>query len=126
MSESILIMMLPKWHGSLLQCGVEVMRLMGTKSQVYWREVSKIHRSLQPGCSKMCCGMMKRLGMNRASQWGSGMMKLFLSSLFMVSMTCGSLAMMEGWFRSHQCNRALARVEPLMNFAWQPIVMTRM
>jgi hypothetical protein len=50
----------PNLQWSLEPCGVDVIALMGTESQLYVRDALKIWGSFFLGVSRICCGVMKQ------------------------------------------------------------------
>jgi hypothetical protein len=63
----------PNGHVSSEPLGVDVLALIGTESQWYRQEASKIWRSFLPGFTRMCCGVMKQRGTKCQIQWGMWM-----------------------------------------------------
>ncbi len=119
-----LVMTVPKVQSSSVPWLVEVMRLTGMVSMVSHLVALKMSPSFLPSLTRLCCGVRKMCGINRAIHVGSGMTKLLCSSLFIVFVTASSFFAMEGLFPCSQYVMKFFREHVTLKTLGQPMVMT--
>ncbi len=95
-------MTVPMVQSSSVPWLVAVMRLTGMASMVDRSAALKMSWSFFLSLTRLCCGVRKMWGMNRAIHAGKGITKLFCSSLFMVFMTASSFLAIKGLFQCFQ------------------------